>query len=123
LIGERIGAGEVFHIVETEIRIDREHSSRTENVNIAWRDVYAVNNLTLILAQRLLIKLIRSLKVVTREKQIQVKRIFRVRTVVDAIKDATRRSLVMQHSEFGRVKETPRTLKIKGNKVSGLCIS
>src|SRR6266478_1397267 len=82
-----------------------------------------MNKLPLVLAQGLLIKLIRRLKAVASEEQIEVNRIFRVRTIVDTIKDATRRSLVMQHSKFGRIKETPRTLKIKGNKVSGLRIS
>src|SRR6267142_1386284 len=88
LIGKRIGAREVLYVIETVIRIDREHGGRAENVNIARCNVNAVNKLSLILAEGLLIKLIRRLETVASEEQIQVKRVLRVRAVVDAIKNA-----------------------------------
>src|SRR5439155_13332156 len=120
---KRIGAGEVFYVIETVIWINREHSGRAENVNIARCDINAVNQLSLILAEGLLIKLIRRLEAVAREEQIQVKRVFGVRAVIDAIKNAAGRSLVMQHGELRRVKKTARTLEVKSNKVAGLCIA
>src|SRR6266850_6724159 len=82
LIGKRIGAGEVFYVIETVIRINREHRSRAENVNIARGNVDAMNQLSLILPKGLLIKLIGRLEIITSEEQIQVKRVFGVRAVI-----------------------------------------
>src|SRR5438876_5696901 len=81
-------------------------------------DVQAMNRLTLILSQRLLIGLIRRLEGVAGQKQIQVKSVFRVRAVIDAIEDVAGRAAVMQHRELRRVEEAAGTLEVKGDEVS-----
>ena len=59
----------------------------TENMNVARSDVDGIDQLSLILPKRFLIKLIRRLESVARQKQIQVKRVLRVRAVVNPIEE------------------------------------
>src|SRR5207237_5825121 len=85
LVRKRIGTGEVLDVIEPVIRVNRQHRRRAKDMNEAGRDVDGINQLPLVLARRLLIKFIGRLEPVAREKQIQVKRVLRVWTVVDAI--------------------------------------
>src|SRR5260370_11338831 len=77
-----------------------------------------MNRLTLVLPDGLLIKLIRSLKVVAGEKQIQMEGIFGVRTVIDTIEDIAGRAVVVQRRKFGRVEEAAGTLEAKRDEVT-----
>src|SRR6266850_5931864 len=92
-------------------------------MNVAGRDVQAMDQLTLVLAQGLLIKLVRGLEIIARKKQIQVKRVFRVWAVIHAVEDCPGRAPIMQHRKFRRIEEATRTLKIKRNEVSYLLLS
>src|SRR3979411_2599721 len=120
MIGKRIRTGEVFHVIETVIRVNREHRGRAEDVNVTRCDIQAMNQLSLILPEGLLIKLIWCLKPVASQKQIQVKGVFRVRAVINAVENAARRTLVMQYRELGRVKKPARPLEVERDEVPGL---
>src|ERR1700686_3137416 len=92
-------------------------------MNVARRDVDTVNKLSLILPEGLLIKLVWGLEPIAREKQIQVKRIFGVWAVIDAIENASRRALVVQDGKLRRIKEPARSLEVKRDEVAELRIS
>src|SRR5204863_5752291 len=76
LIRKRVCAGKVLHVVQTKIWIDGQNRGGAEDVDVTGCDVQAVDELALILTERLLIKLIRRLKVVARQKQVKVEGVF-----------------------------------------------
>ena len=87
LIGKRIGAGEVFEVIQAVIGINRQHSCGAEDVNVTRCKVDAMHQLTLILAQRLLIELVRRIKQVPRQEKIHVESVFGIRAVIEPIED------------------------------------
>src|SRR5713226_10182918 len=87
-------------------------------MDIARCDIQTMNCLPLILPDSLLIKLIRRLEDVAGQKQIQVKSVFRVRAVIDAIEDIAGRAAVMQHGELRRVEEAAGTLEVESDEVA-----
>src|SRR2546427_5513859 len=87
-------------------------------MNVARRNVQAMNELALVLPDGLLIKLIRCLKAVACQKQIEVEGVVGIRTVIKAIEDIGGRAAVMQHGELRRVEEATRTLEGEADKVT-----
>src|SRR2546427_12051511 len=92
-------------------------------MNVPRRDVQAMNELALVLPEGLLIKLIGCLEAVARQKQIQVERVFGIRTVIKSIEDVSGRAAVMQHGELWGVEESARTLEGEADEVTGPRIS
>src|SRR5438128_1005368 len=97
LVGKRIRAREILDIVEPIVGINGQHGSGAEDVHIAGRKIETVNNLSLVLPNGLLVKLIWCLETVAREKQIQVKSVFGIGAIVDAIEDIAGRAAIVQH--------------------------
>src|SRR5215470_12561484 len=89
-------------------------------MDVAGGDVERAHELSLVLAQRLLLVGVRDLEEVARKQQVQVQRVFSRRAVVEAVEKARRVALVVQRGEFGRVEETARALEVKGGKITDL---
>ena len=123
LIGEGIRTGRILHRVEAEIWVDTQNGRRTKDMNVTGRDVQAVNSLTLVLTQNLLVELIRRLKVITRQGDVQVERVFRVRAVIQTIENVSGGATVVQNRELRRVQESSRAFEVKSDEVPELRIS
>src|SRR5712691_12120041 len=82
-----------------------------------------MNQLTLILPNRLLIEFIRRLETVARQEQVQVKGVLCVRTVIYAVEDVHRRAAIMQHSELRRIEKATRALEVKGHEVPSFSVA
>ena len=67
----------------------------------------------LILSERLLVKSVRLLKIVAREKQVAVKSVFAVGAVVYAVEDVGGRAAIMERSKFRRVEKATRALEVE----------
>ena len=87
-------------------------------MNVASRDVDGINQLPLSLASGLLVELIRRLKAVARKEQVQMKRVLRVWTVINAVKDIRSGATIMQRGQFWSVEKASGTLEVKGYEVS-----
>src|SRR4030095_12393003 len=54
------------------------------------------------------------------EQYVQVQRVLSRRVIVEAVEDAKRFALIVQHGEFGGVEEAPRALEVEGGKIADL---
>src|SRR2546423_2906530 len=121
LICEGIIAWIVFHQIAPVIRIDGQNGSGAEDVYEARRYVNRAHQLTLVLTERLLVELVRNLKFVARQKQVQMKRVLGIQLVVEAIKDIRGRAATMQHSKLRRIQKATRPFVVERNEVSDTC--
>ena len=76
-----------------------------EDVHVARRDVQSMNHLALVLPISLLVKLIRRLETISRQKQVQVKGIFGVGAVINAIEEIHRGAAIVQDGELRRIEK------------------
>ena len=95
LIGKRVRTPKVFDGVDSIVRVDGKYRRWAEDMHIAWCNVDGINKLPLILARILLVKLIRRLESIARQKEVQVKGIVRVWTVINSVEDIYGRAMIV----------------------------
>ena len=95
LIGKRIRTPKIFNGVHSIVRVNRKYCGRTEDMYVAWCDVDGINKLSLILARILLVKLIRRLEPIACQKEVQVKGVVWVGTVINSVEDIYSRAMIV----------------------------
>ena len=81
-----------------------------------------MDQLSLVLSESLLVKLIWRLEVVSGHEEVQMKGIFRIWAVVNFVKNVSCRSSIVLNRKLGSIKKAAGTLKIEGHKISPLSI-
>ena len=121
-IRKDISAGEISHSVLAEPGIRTQQGRGIKNVGITGSDIEAFDLLALVLANCLLIELVRDLKPGARRRKIEMDAVRLRNLIIKMVKDVFVIAVSVHYAKLGRIEKSSAIDAVEGKKISNLLI-